>query len=76
MNPFIHLLGSSLIQWMIVRIDERQEPQQDLLVRLGKGGEVRLGEALLSLGGLESAETLGSGLPRGSDLRLGVHSYA
>ena len=45
------------------------------------GGEVRLEEALLRLGGLESAETLGSGSPRHSDLclggapRLGMHSY-
>ena len=28
-NPFIHLLGSSLIQWMIVRINGREEPKQD-----------------------------------------------
>ena len=46
------------------------------------GGEVRLGEALVRLGELESAETLGSGSPRSSDLRLGgaphlgMHSYA
>ena len=71
---------------MIVRINEREEPKQDLQVHLGKamlrlGGEVRLGEALLRLGGLESAKTLGSGSPRRSDLRLGgaprlgVHSY-
>ena len=40
------------------------------------GGEVCLGEALLCLGGPESEETLGSGSPRRSDLRLGVHSYA
>ena len=86
-NPFIHLLGSLLIQWMIVRINGRDEPKHDLQVRLSEamlrlGGEVRLGEALLRLGGLESVETLGSGSPRRSDLRLGralclsVHSYA
>ena len=46
------------------------------------GGEVRLGEALLRLGGPESVETLGSGSPRCRDLRLGrvprldVNSYA
>ena len=45
-------------------------------------GEVRLGEALLRLGGPKSAETLDLGSPRRSDLclggapRLGVHSYA
>ena len=45
-------------------------------------GEVRLGKALLRLGGLESAETLDSGSLRHRDLRLGVaqrlgvHSYA
>ena len=79
---------------MIVRINEREEPKHDLQERLGEamlhlGGEVRLseailclGEALLRLGGLESAETLGSSSPRLSDLRLGraprlgVHSYA
>ena len=72
---------------MIVRINEREEPKHDLHVRLGEVmlllcGEVRLGEALLYLGGPESVDTLGSGLPRCSDLRLcgapllGVHSYA
>ena len=55
-NHFIHLLGSSLIKWMIVRINGREEPKQDLQVRLGKamlrlGGEVLLGGALLHLGG-------------------------
>ena len=50
------------------------------MLRLGR--EVRLGEELLRLSGLESAETLGSGSPRRSDLRLGgalhlgVHSYS
>ena len=87
MNPFIHLLGSSLIQWMIVKINGREELKHDLHVCLGEamlrlGGEVHLSEALLRLGGLESVETLGSSSPRRSDfrlggaLRLGVHSYA
>ena len=40
------------------------------------GGKVRLGEALLLLGGPETVETLGSDSPRSSDLRLGMHSYA
>ena len=46
------------------------------------GGEVRLGGALLCLGGPESAEIWASGSPRHSDLclggasRQGVHSYA
>ena len=86
-DPFIHLLGSSLIQWTIVRINGREKSKQDLLARLGEAmlrlwGEVRLGKALLCLGGLESAETLGSGLPKRSDLCLsgalclGVHPYA
>ena len=72
---------------MIVRINRREEPKQDLQVRLGEallrlGGEVHLGEAMLLLGGPESVETLGSGSPRRSDLRLGralhlgMHSYA
>ena len=52
-DPFIHLLGSSLIQWMIVRINIREEPKQDL--------QVHLGEAMLCLGEPESTETLGSG---------------
>ena len=87
MNPFIHLLGSSLIQWIIVRINERDEPKQDLQVRLGEemlrlGREVRLGGASLLLGGPKNSENLGSGLLRRRDLRLGgapslgVHSYA
>ena len=86
-DPFIHLLGSSLIQCKIVRIIGREEPKQDLQVRLGEallrlGREVRLGGALLCLGGPENLEKLGSGLPRRRDLRLGgaprlgVHSYA
>ena len=66
---------------MIVRINERKEPKQDLQVRLGKvmlrlGGEVRLGEALLRLDEPESAETLGLSSLRRSDPRLGVHKYA
>ena len=45
-----------LIQWVIARINGRDKTKQDLLVRLGEamlrlGGEVRLGEALLRLGG-------------------------
>ena len=66
---------------MIVRINEREEPKHELQVRLGEamlllGGEVCLGEALLRLGGPESAENLGLGSPGHSDLLLGVHSYA
>ena len=72
---------------MIVRINVKEEPKQDLQVRLGEamlhlGGEVLLGEALLRLGRPENTETLGSGSPRCSGLRLGrapclgVHSYA
>ena len=87
MNPFIHLLGSSLIQWMIVRINRKEEPKQDLQVRLSEAmlclsGEVHLGGAFLRIGGLENLENLASGSPRRSDLRLGrapclgVHSYA
>ena len=41
-NPFIHLLGSSLVQRMMVRFNEREEPKHDL--------KVRLGEASLCLG--------------------------
>ena len=46
---------------MIVRINGREEPKHELQVRLGEamlrlGGEVRLGEALLRLGRLESTE--------------------
>ena len=81
MNHFIHLLGSSLIQRMIVRLNGREEPKQDLQVCLGEA-MLRLGGALLRLGGPENSENLGSGSPRRSDLRrggaprLGVHSYA
>ena len=66
---------------MIVRINGREEPKQDLQVHLGEA-MLCLGEALLCLGGQESAETLASGSSRHSDLRLGgalrlgVHSYA
>ena len=61
---------------MIVRINGREEPKQNLQVRLGEtmlrlGRGVRLGEVLLHLGGLESVETLVSTSPRCSDLRLG-----
>ena len=35
-NPFIHLLGSSLVQWMMFRFSGRDEPKHDLQVRLGK----------------------------------------
>ena len=72
---------------MIVRINGIDEPKQDLQARLSEAmlhlsEEVHLGEAPLHLGGPESAETLGSGSPRCSDLhlsgalRLSVHSYA
>ena len=72
-----NFLGSPLIQWMIVRINGRDEPKHDLQVRLGEamlllGGEVRLGKALLRLGGPESVENLGSGSLRRALLRLGV----
>ena len=58
-NPFNNLLGSSLIQWMIVRINGREEPKHDSQVRLREamlhlGGGVCLGRALLNLGGLEN----------------------
>ena len=49
------------------------------MLRLGR--EVRLGEALLGLGGPKNSENLGSSSPRHSDLCLGgapclgVHSY-
>ena len=67
---------------MIVIINGREKPKQDLLEHLGKemlrlwgevrlGEEVRLGKALLRLGGPRSAKTLGSGSPKRSDLRLG-----
>ena len=79
-NPFIHLLGFLLIQLMIVRINRREEPKQDLQVRLGKA-MLRLGGEIC-LGGPERAKIRASGSPRCSDLhlgrapRLGVHSYA
>ena len=71
---------------MLVRINEIDEPKQDLQVRLGEamlrlGGEVHLGRALLHLGRPESEEIWASSSPRLSDLRLGgaprlgVHSY-
>ena len=61
---------------MIVKINGREKPNQDLLEHLGEEmlrlwGEVRRGKALLCLGGQGSAKTLGSGSPKRSDLRLG-----
>ena len=44
-NHFIHFLGSSLVQWMMVRFSGREEPKHDLQVCLGK--------ASLCLGGSE-----------------------
>ena len=66
MNPFIHLLGSALIQLMIVRINRREEQKQDLQVCLGEamlrlGGEVRLGVALLRLGEPKKGRNSGLG---------------
>ena len=57
-NPFIHLLGSSLIQWIIVTINGREELKHNL--------QVRLGEALLRLrlGEPESSKNLTLGSPR------------
>ena len=54
--PFIHLLGSLLVQWVLVRFSGREEPKHDLQVRIGEaslrlGGKVRLTGALLCLGG-------------------------
>ena len=54
---------------MLVRINEREEPEQDLQVHLGDAmlclcREVCLGEALLRLGGPENERNLGSGSPR------------
>ena len=68
MDPFIHLLRSSLIQWMIARFNEREKTKQDLSISLGEsilrlggevrlGVEVRLGEAQLRLGGSKSSKT-------------------
>ena len=62
MNHFIHLLGFSLIQWIIVRMNGREEPKYDLQVCLGEamlrlGGEVCLGGALLRLSRPEILET-------------------
>ena len=85
-NHFIHSLGSSLVQWMMVRIIGKEEPKPDLQVRLGRaslrlGGEVHLGGALLRLGRPEKYINLVSGPPRRKRLllcgalRLGVHSY-
>ena len=55
-NPFIHLLGSSLIQWMIVRLNGIKEPKQDLQVRLGEASP-RLGEEVrLSVGSYAMAD--------------------
>ena len=61
---------------MIARINGKEKTKQDLQVRLGEamlrlGGEVRLGEALLRLDGSESYETQDLGSPRRGFLRLG-----
>ena len=57
--PFIHLLGSSLVQWVMVRINIKEETKPDLQVRLGEAS-LCLGGALLCLGGLEKCISLGS----------------
>ena len=54
---------------------EERKQNRILQVRLGEamlqlGGEVRLGEALLRLGGSESSKTQTSGSPRRGFLRL------
>ena len=64
MNLFIHLLGFSLIQWTIVRLNEREQVKQSLPVSLCLGGGVRLGGAFLNLGGPENTKNLVSGSPR------------
>ena len=61
---------------MIDRINEREKTKKDLQVRLGEamlylGGEVRLGEALLRLCGSKSSKTQASGSPRRGFLWLG-----
>ena len=60
-NPFIHLLGSSLIQWIIVRTNGREEPAPR---------QIRKVEFL------DSGPPRHSDLRLGRDLGLGVHSYA
>ena len=90
-NPFIHLLGSSLIQWTIIRLNGKGEPKTKLVGMprrrfatpsrrgyLCLGREVRLGGALLCLGGPECSVNLDSGTPRRGSmprcalLRLGI----
>ena len=56
---------------MIARINGREKTKQDLQVCLRLGGEVRLSEALLSLGGSKSSETQALGSLRHGFLRLG-----
>ena len=79
-NPFIHLSGSLLVQWMIVRIIGKEEPKPDLQVRLGGASlrlarEVRLGEPEKCLNSFSDPPRRRS-LRLGGALHLGVHSYA
>ena len=69
MNPFIYLLGSSLIQWIIVKINGREEPKTELTgtprrrnATPRQRGSLR--RSMLRLGGPESAKNPGSGPPR------------
>ena len=57
-NPFIHLLGSSLIQWMIVRLNGKEEPKTELVgtprrsfATPRRRASLHLGGALLCLSG-------------------------
>ena len=63
------------MEWIIVRINRREEPKQNLQVGLGEA-------SLHRLGGLESSENLTLGSTRrwcfrlGGALSLGMDSYA
>ena len=80
MDPFIHLLGSSLIQWMISRINGREKTKHNLQVRLGMRGSPRKSIAMPRR--IRKSDIQASGSPRhgflrqGGDLCLGKHSYA
>ena len=70
-TPFIHLLGSSLVQWMMVRFSGKEKPKHDL--------QVRLGEASLCLGEevcLGRVVRLGEEVCLGRVVRLGEACYS
>ena len=77
MNPFIHLLGSSLIQWMIARINGRENKIGTVAWPRRRGSPRRRGatpKCSRNLSGGVSSPPRHMDLRLGGALRLGVVS--